>query len=192
MRFAYADPPYYGLAEKFYGHLHHEAGRYDTLEAHAELFALLAEFDGWAYSLHSPALRDLLPLAPADARVAAWVKPFASFKKGVNPAYCWEPVIFKSARGAKDREQPEKGGGRASTRDYLSEPIALKKGLTGAKPEAFCRWVFDLIGAHPGDEFVDLFPGSGAVSRAWGAFEMTLPADAARIAEQMSLAVPSR
>jgi hypothetical protein len=32
----------------------------------------------------------------ADAvlsRWGAWVKPFASFKKGVRPAYTWEPVI---------------------------------------------------------------------------------------------------
>jgi hypothetical protein len=178
MRLAYADPPDFGLAEKFYGHLHPEAARFDTLEAHAELFARLAEFDGWAYSLHTPALRAILPLAPEGVRVAAWVKPFASFKKGVNPAYCWEPVIFVSARGAKDRDQPERGGGRVSTRDYLSEPITLQRGLTGAKPDAFCRWVFDLIGARPDDDFHDLFPGSGAVARAWERFSMSLDREA--------------
>ncbi len=42
--------------------------------------------------------------------------------------------------------------------------------LIGAKPAAFCRWIFDLLGAQPGDELVDLFPGSGGVSRAWAAF----------------------
>lgn len=180
MRFAYADPPYLGLAEKFYGHLHPEAARYDTLEAHAELFETLSGYDGWAYSLHAPALRALLPLAPEGVRVAAWVKPFASFKKGVNPAYCWEPVLFVSARGASDRVLPEKGCGRSTTRDYLSEPITLKRGLTGAKPDAFCRWMFDLIGAQPGDEFVDMFPGSGAVGAAWEKFSMSLDREMGR------------
>jgi hypothetical protein len=39
---------------------------------------------------------------------------------------------------------------------------------TGAKPAAFCWWLFDLLGALPGDDLVDLFPGSGGVARAWG------------------------
>ncbi|MGK5559207.1 hypothetical protein ACSNOI_47180, partial [Actinomadura kijaniata] len=42
--------------------------------------------------------------------------------------------------------------------------------VIGAKPAAFCRWVFDLLGATPGDTLDDLFPGSGAVTRAWAAF----------------------
>jgi hypothetical protein len=40
----------------------------------------------------------------------------------------------------------------------------------GAKPAAVCRWIFDLLGAAPGDRLDDLFPGSGAVGRAWAAF----------------------
>lgn len=42
--------------------------------------------------------------------------------------------------------------------------------VTGAKPAVFCRWVFDLLGAEPQDEFSDLFAGSGGVMRAWAAF----------------------
>ncbi len=37
----------------------------------------------------------------------------------------------------------------------------------GRKPVAFCAWLFDLLGMVPGDELVDLFPGTGAVTRAW-------------------------
>jgi hypothetical protein len=44
------------------------------------------------------------------------------------------------------------------------------KRVVGAKPAAFCRWMFDLLGAEPQDEFTDLFPGSGGVARAWGVF----------------------
>lgn len=42
--------------------------------------------------------------------------------------------------------------------------------VIGAKPAAFCRWMFDLLGAEPQDEFTDLFAGSGGVMRAWRTF----------------------
>jgi len=38
--------------------------------------------------------------------------------------------------------------------------------VIGAKPAVVCRWIFTLLGAAPGDIPDDLFPGSGAVSRA--------------------------
>ena len=34
-------------------------------------------------------------LCPSGVRIGALVKPFAVFKTGVNPAYAWEPVIFR-------------------------------------------------------------------------------------------------
>ena len=42
--------------------------------------------------------------------------------------------------------------------------------VVGAKPAVFCRWLFDLLGAACGDTLDDLFPGSGAVGRAWLAY----------------------
>ena len=42
--------------------------------------------------------------------------------------------------------------------------------VIGAKPAAVCRWIFTLLGAAPGDTLDDLFPGSGAVGRAWAAY----------------------
>jgi len=42
--------------------------------------------------------------------------------------------------------------------------------VVGAKPAAVCRWIFTLLGAAPGDMLDDLFPGSGAVGRAWAVF----------------------
>jgi hypothetical protein len=42
--------------------------------------------------------------------------------------------------------------------------------VVGAKPAVFCRWIFDLLGAQPHDEFTDVFPGSGGVQRAWDVF----------------------
>lgn len=161
MRFAYADPPYVGQARKHYGAGAREVN-HELLIAH-----LCDEFpDGWALSLHSPSLRQILNLCPDDVRVGAWVKPFAAFKVNVNPAYAWEPVIFRGGR--------KRGRDENTVRDFVSAPITLRKGVSGAKPEAFCQWIFDLLGARPSDEFVDLFPGSGAVGEAWERFSMSL------------------
>jgi hypothetical protein len=152
MRFAYADPPYLGQSHLYD---HPEAHIWDTPEAHGELMADLDYYDGWALSASSPSLRSILPLAPEGVRVAAWVKPFAVFKPNVNPGYAWEPVIFKSGR-KRDRSED-------TVRDWLSCNITLRKGLVGAKPPEFCRWILDLIGWQPGDDLDDVFPGTGVM-----------------------------
>lgn len=160
MNFAYADPPYLGLAAKLYGDLHPDAADYDRVETHAALIKRLSsDYGGWAYSLHVPALKEILPVCPDGVRIGAWVKPFASFKPGVNPGYAWEAVIFGGGR--------KLGRDVRTVRDFVQVPIALKRGLAGAKPEAFCWWVFDFLGMDPLDEFTDIFPGSGSVGRAW-------------------------
>lgn len=152
IRVAYADPPYPGCA-----HRYPEKQEVD----HAELIArLVEEFpDGWALSTHVPGLRLVLPLCPEDVRVMAWVKPFAVFKPNVGVAYAWEPVIVRGGR-KRTRGQP-------TVRDWVSENITLRRGMVGAKPEGFCWWLFDVLNLREGDELVDLFPGSGAVSAAW-------------------------
>jgi hypothetical protein len=164
MKFAYADPPYLGQAKKHYGPDAREVN-------HAQLINYLCEHypDGWALSCSSPSLRTILPLCPEDVRIAAWVKPFCAFKKGVRPAYAWEPVIFRGGRN-KNHPAPPKGGVATTPKDFVSCNITLKKGLVGAKPDAFCFWLFDLLNMQPDDEFDDVFPGSGAVSRAWEAW----------------------
>ena len=156
MKFAYADPPYLGQAKKRYSH----DPRCAEVD-HAELIArLMDEFsDGWALSLSSPSLKQILPLAPDTARVMAWVKPFAVFKPNVNPAYAWEPVIVHGGR--------KMGRGMPTVRDWHSANITLRKGLCGAKPESFCRWICDVLGAQPGDEMHDLYPGTGVMGRVW-------------------------
>lgn len=153
MRFAYADPPYLGMAHRYEGGVEVN---------HALLLAHLNEFDAWALSCHSPSLKVLLPLCPDDVRVAAWVKPFAVFKPNVNPAYAWEPIIFRGGR-KRTRQEP-------TVADWVSACITLERGVVGAKPDAFCYWLFELLGAEPTDDFVDIFPGSGAVTRAWAAY----------------------
>lgn len=158
MRYAYADPPYLGCC-KLYGHQHDRWGCWDSAITHQDLvLSLNHDFpQGWALSLSSTSLREILPICPQDVRIAAWVKPFASFKPGVNPGYCWEPVIFRGGRRRTDKTED-------TVRDFLATKITLERGLTGAKPIAFCRWILDLLGFREGDELVDLFPGTGVMA----------------------------
>ena len=160
----YADPPYPGHADLYKRHADY-AGEVN----HAELVARLCdEFpDGWALHTASTTLQQVLALCPTDVRIGAWVKPFGVFKPGVNPGYVWEPVIFRGGRRRTDR--PEE-----TVRDYCSVPITIKRGLVGAKPEGVCFWVFALLGLRAGDELVDLFPGTGAVTRAWERWQRQL------------------
>lgn len=173
MRFAYADPPYLGC-----GHLypeHPDALDWDYPETHRSLIErLVSEFpDGWAMSLNTPSLQTILPMCPEDVRIAAWVKTFCAFKRGVRPAYAWEPVIFRGGRNPPlvAHPPPVKGGKQTTPKDFLlpdqspalAEPITLKKGLTGAKPVRFCQWVLDLLNFQDGDQMVDLFPGTGVM-----------------------------
>lgn len=157
MKIAYADPPYIGQAKKHYSH-DPQCAEVD----HEALIVGMVDYDGWALSLSAPSLRFILPMCPPDVRVMAWVKPFCAFKKNVNPAYAWEPVIVKPAR-KRTKEQP-------TERDWISENITLKKGLSGVKPLKFSFWLFEVLGAEPEDRFDDLFPGSGAVTDAWNAW----------------------
>lgn len=164
MRFAYADPPYLGCSKTHYSD-HPEHAVYDTIEGHRALIErLVDEFpDGWALSMTSGNLHALLPLCPPDVRVMAWVKPFAAFKANVTVAYAWEPVIV---RGGRKRSRSQD-----TVRDWCAVGITLKRGLTGAKPDEFCFWLFSVLNIHPGDELVDIFPGSGAVGRAWDTWQ---------------------
>jgi hypothetical protein len=167
LHLAYADPPYLGCC-KLYGH-HHPDGRcWDESETHAQLVArLVRDFpDGWALSLSSTSLRTILPMCPEGSRVAAWVKPFCAFKRGVRPCYAWEPVVFYGGRNpafGHPHPPPVKGGKQTTPKDFLAAGITLKKGLTGAKPPAFNAWVLDLLGYKAGDELHDLFPGTGGM-----------------------------
>lgn len=160
MRLGYADPPYIGCAL-----LYSDQPTYGGEVDHSELLMRLErDYDGWV--LHAAATPEsIATLAPLvhridGARWCVWVKSFAAFKKNVSVAYAWEPVIIKPVR------KPVVSG-RIVMRDWIVEPITLRRGLTGAKPEAVCRWAFELAGADPDDELIDLFPGTGAVRQAW-------------------------
>jgi len=158
-RIAYADPPYIGCA-----HLYKDHPDYDGEVDHLELLTRLQrDYDGWALSASSRSLPEILgylrgQLWPAP-RILIWTKN--------SIRYAWEPVIIRSARTPGNH-----------LRDWLfCEPDAFqwrpKPGnhVLGAKPKPFCMWLFEWLGAEPGDTLDDLFPGSGAVGRAWEEYE---------------------
>lgn len=170
LRLGYADPPYIGCA-----HLYRDHPDYGGEVDHVALVDRLnSEFDGWV--LHAAAtpksMAILAPLVEATpgARWCSWVKGFAAFKRNVPVAYAWEPVVIKPAR------KPVVSG-RLVMRDWIECSITLQRGLTGAKPERVCWWAFELMGAEPDDDLTDIFPGTGAVARAWEAWraQIALP-----------------
>jgi len=166
--FAYADPPYPGFARKYYGDQPTFGGEVDHRALVASLEA--SGYAGWALSTSARALRDVLAPCPPTARVCAWTKPHGvpSTTAGIHNA--WEPLIVVGGRqrrpGVRDhlRALPARGGGD----------------LMGRKPLAFCAWLFDLLGMAPGDQLVDIFPGTGVVTQAWEALSSTPRGDARR------------
>jgi hypothetical protein len=161
MRFAYADPPYPGQSKRWYGDHPDYAGEVD----HGDLIARLCRDypDGWALSTSAVALREILILCPADVQVAVWHSLTAEHPGGKKDRWwrSWEPVIVRGGRSAAD--------GAPVVRNLLSAGRPNAK-FPGAKPAEFSRWMFGLLGALPGDELDDLFPGSGAVAREWSLY----------------------
>jgi len=161
MTFAYADPPYIGQAKRHYD--------CPEIDHKALIERLVRDFpDGWALSCSSPTLDQILPLCPPGWRIGAWCKSFCAFKRNVRPAYAWEPVVYWGGRNPMNGHRaiiPELNGKQTTPKDFIVEPITLQKGLVGAKPEKVCRWILDLLNVQPGDEVVDLFPGTGVMGR---------------------------
>lgn len=171
-RFVYADPPYLGLAAKYYRNEASYAGEVD----HAKLIASLVDQRpvGWALSASSRSLATLLPMCPRGVRVCAWVKPIGVSRHTWGAHNTWEAVIVAGGRprrpGVRDwlRAMPARGGGS----------------LPGRKPLAFCAWLFDLLGMEAGDELVDLFPGTGVVTKAWRELSAVARPRASRLEER--------
>jgi hypothetical protein len=160
LRLAYADPPYPGNAHLYRGHPDY-AGEVD----HATLIARLAAYDGWALSTSAAALPSVLALCPPDVRIAAWHRG-PRVASSWQPLAAWEPVIYIPGRPV----DPIRGARSDSLVHGVAAMTTLSGRVVGTKPAAVCRWIFDLLGAAPGDTLDDLFPGSGAVTRAWAVY----------------------
>lgn len=161
---AYADPPYPGQSKRLYGHHKDYAGEVD----HQDLIDRMErEYpDGWALSTGAKNLPAVLRLCPDTVRVLIWRKPGVPF--GDNFLWCYEPVILRASRYPLGRvadvcEAVPPG-------QLMTFRARGEKHVTGAKPEAFCHWLFRCMGLGPNDHLDDLFPGSGAVAAAWRTF----------------------
>lgn len=161
LRLAYADPPYPGKSRLYVGHPDY-AGEVD----HPALIRRLSTYDGWALSTSAEALPQVLASCPPGARVAAWVRGERP-TRSARPQNAWEPVIYFGGRAVERALETR----RVDTLVLHARPrLTDPRRVIGAKPAGFCRWMFDLLGAQPGDELDDLFPGSGGVTRAWASF----------------------
>lgn len=166
MRFAFADPPYPGRA-----YLYSDVDMPDAEEVdHAELVErLMADYpDGWALSTDERGLWTVLPLLAAHrrrlrARVAVWHRtdamPFGvGHPRGRDAriGYGYELVVIAGGRGRGP-----------STMDVLATAGRVGAArFLGAKPPTYAAWVLRLLGAQPGDQVDDLYPGSGSFRRA--------------------------
>jgi hypothetical protein len=182
-RLAYADPPYPGNA-----HLYRRHSDYGGEVDHAALISRLSTYDGWALSTSATALPAVLALCPPGVRVAAWHRGERPVRSRW-PLSAWEPVIYHGGRPG-DLSQVERR--RVDSLVHGVAPMTTLPGrVIGAKPAAFCRWLFDLLGAVPGDTLDDLFPGSGAITRAWHVFtDPSHPRPARRVVPDLYDASP--
>lgn len=162
MRFGYADPPYPGNANAYYGAHPDFGGEVDHQELVLELGTTYP--DGWALSTSAEALPSVLASCPPGVRVAAWFRGERATKH-YRPLSAWEPVVYFGGRARLTSPGSER---RLDALIHRARPrLTDPRRVVGAKPATFCYWLFDLLGALPGDELVDLFPGSGGVARAW-------------------------
>ena len=176
MKFAIADPPYFGRANRWYGETgcgngykagkppsHPEASIWDTKQAHIDLINKLnKEYDGFAISLSVHNLSLYLSHIETDSRngirVMSWVKPSA-VPSGNRLRNTWEPVIIKMPKKRKNYK-----AGKSCVDVLTAHPP--RNGFIGAKPYEWTYWVLDAMGVQQGDTVDDLFNGSGLVSAA--------------------------
>ncbi len=158
MTFAYADPPYPGKAS-----LYPERTEVD----HSSLLQRLTENypDGWALSTSSEALRDVLSLCPRGVRICAWFKG-PRYTKSRRALVSWEPLIVSGGRPLRIDVVQDLSDGLVAIGRFRRFPGAL----IGMKPPAFAEWMFRQLGASRADRLDDLFPGSGAIGRAWARY----------------------
>jgi hypothetical protein len=169
MRFGYADPPYPGKSRVYRDHPDY-AGEVD----HAALInRLITEFpDGWALSTSAQALQDILALCPPGVRVCSWHRPVRRTRSR-RALSAWEPLIVYGGRELST-STPQ---AVTDALEYRGRFRAFPGAITGMKAPQYAAWAFALLGTRAGDQLVDLFPGSGAVSEAWRRYTAAAPND---------------
>lgn len=78
----------------------------------------------------------------------------------------WEPLIVRGGRPLDTSHLQTV----LDHLDYRGRYHSFPGALVGMKPPEFAVWMFEQLGAMPGDTLDDLYPGSGAVTRAWSLY----------------------
>lgn len=168
MRFAYADPPYPGLADYY-----QERAEVDHAALIGELTGgwIEGELDGWALSSSAAALPIVLPMCPSSTRVCVWRRR-VRYTPSTRALSAWEPLLVVGGRPLPT-DVPQDLLDELYTSDvldYRGRYGSFTGALIGMKPPEFAVWLFRQLGATAGDELHDLYPGSGAIGRAWSIF----------------------
>lgn len=147
----YADPPYYGMES------HYNCRK-------VELSDLIPLMEGVApvraLSMSQGMLPEALKLRP-EATVCVWVK--GSPYPNRRPYSSWEPVLLWG--DLLDKVDPR--GTYVLDSLYKIQWVDSRSPLYSPKPADFCHWVVGLLlGSSMRGTFVDIFSGSGGMSRA--------------------------
>jgi hypothetical protein len=142
---------------------HDEASEWDDPARHAALLTeLLDTADGFAIATCPDGIAAYGEVPPA-MRIMAWVKPNAQ-PGSHRLRSLWEPVLLYAPEGRRSNR-----GGMGLVPDVLIHPI--EAGFIGKKPQRWTHWVLDALSYQPDvDTALDLFPGSGEVTRAIGTY----------------------
>ena len=162
----YADPPYAGCRFKYARkNGSRQWGRNARADFMRELVArmesLRSERGICAVSMATPELR-LLHLFPSNARVFAWVKPFAPFRPHVWPCFAWEPVVAWGKFCGREEQLASK-----TPHDWLqlSPKVPKKTNHETPKPEAFAEWIINTTLGPRRSPVLELFAGTAMLSR---------------------------
>lgn len=99
---------------------------------------------------------------PKGVRVCAWFKG-PRYTKSRRALVSWEPLIVAGGRPLRVDVVQDLSDGLVARGRFRAFPGAM----VGMKPPAFAEWMFRQLGASRADRLDDLFPGSGAIRRAW-------------------------
>ena len=184
LAYCIADPPYLGRAERWYGPTgcghgdgegrassHEQAYVFDSPDTHRQLVQTLQnDFDGWAIAMSVHSLSTYLSIVETDSRngirVAVWNKPSA-ITSGSRIVNNWEPVLLKIPKSRR-------GHGKGLTCHDVLTCNPPRNGFIGAKPVEWTLWVMQMLGVQDQDSVLDMFPGSGMVTKAMTVQELEL------------------
>jgi hypothetical protein len=99
-----------------------------------------------------------LPFCKPSIKIMIWHKWSIPSRARVQNRF--EPVLVRIPKSRKG------GISGLTMTDVLTHKRKPQLGFTGAKPTEWTHWVLEAMGYQQGDEIIDLFNGSGAVSRA--------------------------